>query len=339
MDAPNLCLVFLTREDDDIPLVPELDRGLREAGYEVEVVRFPYFWIVTTERLNSLKALLKSKLPGHFLVFCPDSTELFLNEPDLTLAYSAYRGWYNSEKMRIIPHLWGPIKAPENKNHLQWNNKPPLRIGFMGTSHETSRLARIVRTSPKWIRKWFLNGTYLRFPRLQALVNDCGISTQHINTFPRIEALNILKRKRPTYPDVELDIVERQSFTGSQQEKNEYVDHLCRNTYILCPRGTENYSYRIYETLCFGRIPVVIDTNVVLPPEINWDHLVIRVPYKSIDDIPELIRQDYNRHSDAAFLARQQEAFSTMANLQTMRWVRGLANELVQHLNRRRSSR
>ena len=161
-------------------------------------------------------------------------------------------------------------------------------------------------------------------------MNDCGISTQHLNTFLRLEVLDNLKQQRILYSDLELDLVERQSFTGSRQEKDEYAEHLCKNTYILCPRGTENYSYRIYEALCFGRVPVIIDTNVVLPPEINWDRLVVRVPYSSIDNLPELILQDYNRHSSAAFSARQQEAFSIMADLQTMRWVQSLAGELLQ---------
>jgi Exostosin family len=338
-DAPKLCLVVPTWEDHDLPLVPELERALIEIGCKVEVVRFPFFWAPTTEGLNSLRALLRKKSAGQFLIFGPDNAELFLKEPDLTLAYSAYRGWYNSEKIRVIPHLWGPTNAPESTDHLAWSTKPPLRIGFMGTSHETSRLAQIVRVSPKWIRTWFLNGKYLRFPRLRALMNDRGFSTQHISAFARMEALNIVKQKSPSYSGVELEIVERQDFTGSQQERDEYIDCLSKNTYILCPRGSENFSFRMYEALSFGRVPVIIDTNMVLPPEVNWDRLAVRVPYGSIDNILGLIQQDYNRQSEAAFLARQQESFSVMADLRTMRWVRALAHELVQHVNAQGSSR
>lgn len=166
-------------------------------------------------------------------------------------------------------------------------------------------------------------------------MNDCGVSTQYMNAFLRIEVLDILKQSGPKCLDLGLDIVERRSFTGSERERNEYVDHLSKNTYIVCPRGTENFSYRMYEALSFGRVPVLIDTDMVLPPEINWDRLVVRVPYKSIQDLPELIRRDYNRQSDSAFLARQQEAFSTMANLNSMRWVQGLANELLQRNSRK----
>jgi hypothetical protein len=53
-------------------------------------------------------------------------------------------------------------------------------------------------------------------------------------------------------------------------------------TYVVCPRGTENYSFRIYEALGRGKIPVIIDTDMVLPKEIDWDHLSIRIPYESL---------------------------------------------------------
>lgn len=40
---------------------------------------------------------------------------------------------------------------------------------------------------------------------------------------------------------------------------------IYRNLYSICCRGTENYSIRFYETLCLGRIPVVVDTDIRLP--------------------------------------------------------------------------
>ena len=78
-------------------LIPELERALTELGCKVEVIRFPHFWVITTERINSLKAFLQQRSANQFLIFCPDSTELFLEKPDFTLAYSAYRGRYNCD--------------------------------------------------------------------------------------------------------------------------------------------------------------------------------------------------------------------------------------------------
>ena len=52
--------------------------------------------------------------------------------------------------------------------------------------------------------------------------------------------------------------------------------HAC--PFILCCRGAGNWSIRFYETLCAGRIPVLLDTDVVLPKEdkIDWDSVIIK---------------------------------------------------------------
>jgi hypothetical protein len=104
---------------------------------------------------------------------------------------------------------------------------------------------------------------------------------------------------------------------------------LQRNTYIVCPRGTENYSFRIYEALNSGRIPVIIDTDIVLPEQIDWRRLAIVVPYDSLKRIYDIILNDYELRSTEEFLERQQKAFSTMLSLRTMSWVTDVADKLL----------
>ena len=67
--------------------------------------------------------------------------------------------------------------------------------------------------------------------------------------------------------------------------RQEYIDHLMRNDYILCPRGGGNYSHRVYETMAAGRIPVLIDTDLVMPfPDvIPWQEISVWVPLADID--------------------------------------------------------
>ena len=123
----------------------------------------------------------------------------------------------------------------------------------------------------------------------------------------------------------DFDIVERQSFEGTEQEICEYKKHLKENTYIICARGSENYSFRLYETLNYGRIPVIVDTEMVLPKEINWERLSIVVPYngyKSLEGIYDAILRDYESRSANEFFLRQREAFSAVTELRTMHWVR-----------------
>jgi hypothetical protein len=324
----KICLVFLVTENFDCSTV--FERAFKEVGFSVETVRVPYreVHLLNREYVKELRTLLKEKSRDSFLIFSPQSTELHLEEPDLTIAYSAYRSWFDEGKMRVIPHLWTPIKPPQNVDYLTWTSKPPLRIGFMGRDYTNSRFANIVLKSPSRLKQWLLRGFYLHHAGLMIGMNRCGISAGAINAFARIETMNALKANAHKFSDVQLDIVEKQRFGGSELELSEFTSHLERNTYIVCPRGTENYSYRIYETLGRGRIPIIIDTDMVLPKEINWDYLSVRVPYESLNKIYEFILRDYQLRSEAEFIARQKEAFSAMIQLQTMSWVKDIAVDL-----------
>jgi hypothetical protein len=52
----------------------------------------------------------------------------------------------------------------------------------------------------------------------------------------------------------------------------EFVRNVIDSDYVACVRGGGNFSLRLYETLCCGRIPIVIDTDCVLPfaDSIDW---------------------------------------------------------------------
>ena len=329
MSMQKICLVFLVNEGFDS--LTAFERAFREIGFDVDVIRIPNFWLdsLSKNQLRSLRALFKEKkAKGRFLFFSPQSTELFMKEADLTVSFSAYRSWFNHDEMRVIPHLGTPVRPPESIDSLRWASKPPLRVGFMGRIYDYSRLANFILQSPAPLKKRLLQGAHLRYPGLIALMNDLGFPMISINTFSRIETMKRLKANIDKYAGIELDIVQTPRFDGSEQDLNKYTNHLERNTYIVCPRGTENYSFRIYEALGRGRIPVIIDTDVVLPKEINWDRLSIRVPYESLDKINDIIVQDYESKSSEEFVARQTEAFLSMAELRTMRWVKDLAGEV-----------
>lgn len=318
----KICLVFLVDKSFDCLAV--FEQAFSEHGFEIETKKFPYLWQFTSDYVKSLKRLISSEAQSKFLIFSPQSSELFLPRPNVTVSYSAYRTWFNPNRMTVIPHLWSPVKAPQFFDHIMWKSKPPLRVGFMGRSFANSRLANLGARLPLQLRKWLLRGTYVRHASIIALMNDFGFSPKALGAFPRIETLHILKEQQHKFPFVELDVIEKESFSGSSQEMNDYVAHLERNTYVICPRGTENYSYRMYEALSRGRIPVIIDTDVVLPKEVDWNDLSIVVPYELLNRLYELICLDYSSHSPSEFVARQQRAFSTMERLRNMGWVNRL---------------
>lgn len=68
----------------------------------------------------------------------------------------------------------------------------------------------------------------------------------------------------------------------------------------MCVRGAGNFSYRFYETMCLGKIPIVIDTDIDLPFEdfIDYGNYILKIPIKEIGNIQELVINYWNNISD-----------------------------------------
>lgn len=77
--------------------------------------------------------------------------------------------------------------------------------------------------------------------------------------------------------------------------------------YTLCPRGGGNWSYRLYETLCLGRIPVFIDTDCVLPYEsvIPWRRSCVWVEADRMETTGQAILDHYQTQSPESLMEVQ----------------------------------
>lgn len=84
---------------------------------------------------------------------------------------------------------------------------------------------------------------------------------------------------------IKTDFIFRTQYRAGANDKElreitsrEFFENINANAYTFCLRGAGNFSVRFYETLAMGRIPLVIDTDFILPLEhlINWEnHCVI----------------------------------------------------------------
>jgi hypothetical protein len=83
--------------------------------------------------------------------------------------------------------------------------------------------------------------------------------------------------------------------------REEYIQNIVNSDFVLAPKGDANFSSRFYETLSLGRIPVLIDTDMVLPfaDAIAYDEFVVRVPFADIAHTGDYILKFYESHSDA----------------------------------------
>jgi hypothetical protein len=88
-----------------------------------------------------------------------------------------------------------------------------------------------------------------------------------------------------------------------KQLKEEYFDNIRLNDFVVCSRGAGNYSFRFYETLRSGRIPILIDSDMPFPfeDEIEWENLVIckKTPEEIIATMLE-----WCKHKDIAAIQR-----------------------------------
>jgi hypothetical protein len=323
--CPRACLVLIESWISDHDYLNAFKRALLEANIEAEIVTMPFFKIedLTPDKLKDIKlAIRRRKDRGQFVIFFPGTEEIFLKDPDWSFVCSHYKSWYG-RKFEVIPHVWSQIRTPSSITPFEWTDKPAFRIGFMGNAlSDHPRMRKVVSKLPLSVKKWLLRGHHLKFRGALALVNQLGLGLllKHINTFPRWETLKMLNMKKDVVEKGSIEIVDAR-FTGSEQEKDRYIRHLEAMTYVVCPRGLENFSFRVFEALRYGRIPVIIDTDMVLPTEVDWNQVAIRIPYDRLNDVYDIILNDYCSRSAEEFLARQRAAFSTMSELESMRWL------------------
>lgn len=121
-------------------------------------------------------------------------------------------------------------------------------------------------------------------------IGFCGDSNRPV----RKEAISELKKS-----DLKLNHVEVFSFfqnpiVDKKIGRETFLNNLENNIFILCPRGCGNFSYRFYETMCYGRIPIFINTDCVLPFEnlIDYRNEIVFVEEKNLHNINDIIN-DY----------------------------------------------
>lgn len=90
--------------------------------------------------------------------------------------------------------------------------------------------------------------------------------------------------------------------------RQEYVTNMIESDYVLCCRGRGNFSCRLYEALSLGRIPILVNTDCVLPYErhINWRSLCVWVESSELESIAQKVAAFHAGLSGDAFLSLQQ---------------------------------
>lgn len=111
---------------------------------------------------------------------------------------------------------------------------------------------------------------------------------------------NLINNKR-----IDSNFIIRNGFWAAGIDKKtareEYIQNMYSSDYALVVRGAGNFSYRLYEVLSCGKIPVFIDTDCVLPYDhiINWENYVVWINQK--DNISQKLIEFHNNISEKDF--------------------------------------
>lgn len=313
---------FVVMEGPPADYPAKFRAAVAKAGVHAEVETFPHMYSRSISRrtLGHIRDLLARRHPEEVVFFCPGALELFLAEPDTSFHFSGYRSWFDPSRMVALPHPWTAVSLKPGDESLRWHAKPPLRVGFMGTTYANSRVGRMASVMPQAIKRRFLEGRLRKNADRVAWLYERGIPFHFLPTFARAEALEAVAHA-PWPPNTIIEIVDSGGFDASATKKDAFAEHLRRMTYVLCPRGCENYSFRVYEALRFGRVPVIIDTDMVFPSTIDWDEIAVVVSGNSPENIHERIIEDYRGLDAKRFIARQDAALKVSAYLDSDLWL------------------
>ena len=248
-------------------------------------------------------AAFEAKKYGKKLIIDATSdSNVFLDIPTANILRC---GLYKSlqRSFEIECPFWSNFRTKQSLDSLTINDKGSRpKIGFCGTISSIGKVSQVTKhILPKAIAKSVLaEGKLCR--NLDIRLQE-GMSLKLrttaialLSTDKRIESyFDINSPSRSYY---------HKNINNKIELENLFVNNISHCDYTLCVRGTGNYSGRFYMALNAGRIPVVVDTDVVIPFDEKL-HLV-KVPAKSIEKIGDYVLEHFETTSESELKAMKQ---------------------------------
>lgn len=100
--------------------------------------------------------------------------------------------------------------------------------------------------------------------------------------------------------------------------EKEYADVSLKSHFVLCPRGEGVNSYRLYEAMEMGLVPVIISDEWVPMNGPDWEQFSLRISEKDILSIPDILLS----HKDEAL---------TMGRIARKNWEKWFSKEVCFH--------
>ena len=202
----------------------------------------------------------------------------------------------NTLSKELNKPLWCFYNDDNDKLFNISSNVILFRTSFYKVSQLQNEYAMIV-FSPDYFNNKFINNIANNSSN-DLSIGYCG----HLNN-GREKYLKILYNS-----DIKTNFIIRNGFWAPGIDKNiarkEYFDNIENNLFTFCYRGAGNFSYRFYETLMMGKIPILLNTDCVFPFEhkININDIAIVIDEKDINNnetkIIDIIKSYYYKNKD-----------------------------------------
>jgi hypothetical protein len=272
--------------------LPEADVAVLPAAWEHLLSRDPD--LKQTEQFLDLAAAAGKKT---LVFYCSDSDDVAPYDGTLVFRTSLYRSTRRSHEFAM------PVCSEDFVARYAGGCLPVRRkgtkpvVGFCGFAPAGDGIGSLSDRVKASMRPW------------KVVVSAAAIRTSalaHLARSPRVETNFIVRRSflggamtRSGEPD----------WPRLTRVRQEYVRNMFASDYVLCARGEGNFSYRLYETLSCGRIPVFIDTDCVLPYDwrIDWRKYCVWVEAADVGRAAERVREFHDRLSARDFEQLQRE--------------------------------
>lgn len=203
----------------------------------------------------------------------------------------------------VLPYKWRGFDESTKKiiNDVKLFNKK-LLVFFNDDSFEnidiTEDIGYIFRTSfwgksrknneyalPPFFDDDFQNH-FIKPEDIELSVGFCGV-----DHYERKRCLDIIRKN----DKIKSDFIIRSGFWGGGVKKESAVSdfnkNMEKNLFGFSCRGAGNFSYRFYQTLSMGRIPILLNTDCVLPFDnfIDYNKHCLIVDVSNINDIDRAV--------------------------------------------------
>ncbi len=220
---------------------------------------------------------------------------------DVVLYKGSQYGYLRQPNEIIVPPFVEDL-GEQYGAHIREKGETPVVsfCGWAGFASHTQYLKYVVKNALLTLRKVVTGNAHLE-------VHRKGI-------YFRLAAMRALEASSR----VRTNFIIRHTFSASKKTisldpaiaRKEYVDYMINSDFVLAPKGDGNFSVRFYEALALGRVPILIDTDCVLPREevIDYASVILRVPYTELHTLPDRVADFYASHTPETWRARQEHA-------------------------------